>query len=171
MPENLPPTASGIPACAAHSGIGCIHGNQIKFIIFQGNDPAFFVMFFYSKSVCYRHRFFFRKYCCSGIASSVGIIPVLVIARKSQIHPVPPGTWSPADRKYLHPARGNFLQSPCRCRHEFHLHSMRLTSYKTDLLLFFFFIDIFYYNTFSYRDKHFFPGNCIHCCFLIQYCC
>ena len=67
-------------------GIGCIHGNQIKFIIFQGNDPAFFVMFFYSKSVCYRHRFFFRKYCCSGIASSVGIIPVLVIARKSQIH-------------------------------------------------------------------------------------
>ena len=27
-----------------------------------------------------------RTYCCSGIASSVGIIPVLVIARKSQIH-------------------------------------------------------------------------------------
>ena len=67
-------------------GIGGIYCYKIKLRKFQSNHSAFFVMFFYSHSVCYGQRLSFCKNSSSGISPSVGIIPVLMITRKFQLY-------------------------------------------------------------------------------------
>ena len=67
-------------------GIGRVHGHQIKILHLGGDHTAFLVMLFYSKSVGHGQRLLLREYGGSGIAFAVGIVPVLMIARKFQLH-------------------------------------------------------------------------------------
>ena len=67
-------------------GIWCIYSHQIKFFIFQGDHTSFFVMFLNSNSIRHRQWLFLCKNSSSGISPSVGIIPILIISRKFQLH-------------------------------------------------------------------------------------
>ena len=64
-------------------GVGGIHVHQLKFIVFQRDDPAFLVMFRHAHAVGNRQRLNPRKNGRAGIPLLYGAVPKLFIADKA----------------------------------------------------------------------------------------
>ena len=66
-------------------GIGSITGDQIKFIVYQRNQPAFGIQLRNTDAVGHLPGLMLGKHRCAGITLLFGIIPILVIPGKLQV--------------------------------------------------------------------------------------
>ena len=85
FPEGVFPAHPVVQTGQFVLGVGGVAGHQIEVFIFQGDDPAFVVVFFHSDAVSRAERFFFCENGGAGVAFFLGVVPVLAVAGEVQV--------------------------------------------------------------------------------------
>ena len=85
-PEGRIPFHPVVKPCKSTLGGGCVAGDQIEIIIFEGDESALGVQLFHADAVGHMERFSLAENGGAGITLLFGVVPVFPVAGQIHFH-------------------------------------------------------------------------------------